>query len=262
VPNAVSMLRVKKKFRYALWFWLWTQPPPCPVDLLISFHSTPDTELTRDKANSSRNHCIHIQWFQVPLLFLSALGKRSRILVSHVFSSIYFYSSAQVILYRQLDVYCFNILLSAGHREPDCLLVKLNLHWHASFVYFRLPAEQGRKKYLVHYSARLSVMKLWPCRRFICKHLSLSCVVARFHDLRQAFAGHWDFWDVLVLLKPKLSGFFLSGSFPLNLNLSLLPLISPFKPLDAHRIQQAPHRQITASTTKPLELESQICNLT
>lgn len=151
----------------------------------------------------------------MPRLFLSALGKRSRMLVSHVFSSIYFYSSAQVILYRQLDKYCFNILLGAGHRDPDCLLVKLNLHWHASFVSFRLPAGQGRNKIPSSLLSKISVMKLRPCSCFVYEHLSLSSVVESFHHLRQASAGHWDFCDVLLLLKPKLSGFFLSGSFPL-----------------------------------------------
>lgn len=41
----------------------------------------------------------------------------------------------------------------------------------------------------------------------------------------------------------------------LDLNPSFLPLISPFKSLDARRIQQNPHLQITASIPKPLELK-------
>lgn len=74
--------------------------------------------------------------------------------MTHIFSSIYFYSSAQVILYRHLHEYCFNILLGAGHREPDGLLIKLNLHWHDSFVYLDFQWEEEGKKYLVPYSAR------------------------------------------------------------------------------------------------------------
>lgn len=178
--------------------------------------------------------------------------------MSHVFSSIYFYSSVQVILYRQLDEYCFNILLGAGHREPDCLLVKLNLHWHASFVYFRLPAGWRRKKYVVRYSARYQWWNYGPAAA---SSVSISAFLMRW----KAFMTpdrHLLYRDVLVLPKPKLSGFFLARSFPLDLNLSLLLLISPFKSVDAHRIRQPPHLQITASTTKPLELKSQIRNLT
>lgn len=114
--------------------------------------------------------------------------------------------------------------------------------------------------------SKIQAMKVWPCSHLVCKHLSAFFGgVKSFLNLRQVFAGHWDFWDVVIPLNRKLPGFFLSCSFPLNLNCSFLPLpypVSPFKSVGIHQIQQALHLHATASLTESSELKSQICSLT
>lgn len=106
--------------------------------------------------------------------------------------------------------------------------------------------------------SKIQAMKVWPCGHLVCKHLSV------FFRGVKSFLKTGIFWT-LVPLNQKLPGFFLSCSFPLNLNCSFLPLphpVSPFKPVDIHQIQQAPHLHATASRTEPSELKSQICSLT
>lgn len=80
-------------------------------------------------------------------------------------------------------------------------------------------------------------MKVWPHSHMVWSYLSFSFEVKSSRDLRQAFVTH--FWDVLVLLKQKLPGFFLSCRFRLNLDLSLTTChISTFKSVDIFNTEE------------------------
>lgn len=79
---------------------------------------------------------------------------------------------------------------------------------------------------------KILVMKLWPCSSF---DWSISALLVQW----KAFMTQ-DFWEVMIFLKPRMPGFFLSVTL---IKTPFLPLISPFKSLDTHRIQQTPHLQ-------------------
>lgn len=175
------------------------------------------------------------------------------------FFSIYFYSSAQVILYRQLDEYCFDILLGAGHRQPDCLLVKLNLHWHASFVYLRLPAGWGRKKYLVHYPTRYQWGNYSPTAA---SSVSISAFLVWWKAFMTGICWTSGPLGCASPSEAKTVRLFSFRQLPPwsrpFLSYHSFPLSNQWTHTEYNRLH--PHLQIAASTTQPLELKSQIRN--
>lgn len=199
--------------------------------------------------------CIGFFWGAATII-ISTWKKVKDISASWFFLHVFLQFSADYPL-SPVGLVLLNIFLGTGHREPDGL-IKLNLYWQDSFVYFRLPAGWGKKKCLVCYLARYKLWKYGPAATW---YVSIS--VFFFRGVK-SFLKTGIFWT-LVPLNQKLPGFFLSCSFPLNLNCSFLPLphpVSPFKSVDIHQIQQPPHLHATASLTESSELKSQICSLT
>lgn len=164
-------------------------------NLLISCLSAPYSEFSRDKVNSSRYHhignmCIGFFWGAATII-ISTWKKVKDIGASSFFLHVFLQFSADYPL-SPVGLVLLNIFLGTGHREPDGL-VKLNLYWQDSFVYFWLPAGWGKKKCLVCYLARYKLWKYGPAATW---YVSISVFFLGGWKAfsRQVFSGHWYLW--------------------------------------------------------------------
>lgn len=102
---------------------------------------------------------------------------------------------------------------------------------------------------------KISVIR--PCSLLVYKHLVFLVFVTQEGYLLDIGTSGicWYFWSQSHQALPfwKLP----SWSNPISLNTHV-----PFQIRGCTQIQQTPHLQITESMTKPLQLKSQICNLT
>lgn len=132
VRNTISLLRVKKS--HTLYSSGCRNTWAICLFLASVLHTQSSQEIRQTLLDITVFMCIGFFW-GAATINISTWKKVKDISASWFFLHVFLQFSADYPL-SPVGLVLLNILLGTGHREPDGLLVKLNLYWQDSFVYF------------------------------------------------------------------------------------------------------------------------------